>query len=184
MSKIKTKKLILEYSYLNLEKEEVTQACFDTEKEIKNYIMKHYPEEHDIIYSQITPEPQPEADDSEDKTDFIPKNKELKKLYHRITKKTHPDKTGNDDYSSIFSDAVKAYKDNNLGRLLEIASQLNIELGSLSKGALNLLEKNVDSVKKEIHTKKSTVAWAWSQDSSDEARKHLIEFLIDQRRKQ
>ena len=78
----------------------------------------------------------------------------------------------------------KAYKDNDLGRLLEIASQINIELGSLSKEALKLLEKNVDSVKKEIHTKKNTVARAWSIDSSDEARKYLIEFLLEQRRKQ
>jgi hypothetical protein len=183
MSKIKTKKLILEYSYLNLEKEEVTQICSEVEKEMKDYIMKNYPDEYDIIYNQTTPESE-EEEEPENNPDFVPKSKELKKLYHRITKKTHPDKTGNDDYSSVFSDAVKAYKDNDLGRLLEIASQINIELGSLSKEALKLLEKNVDSVKKEIHTKKNTVAWAWNIDSSDEARKYLIEFLVEQRRKQ
>ena len=179
MSKIKTKKLILQYSYLKLEEEEVRNICTEVENDIREYILNNYPESYSALYEQAIEE-QKDSEDEKTKDKEIVKNKDVKKVYHKITKKTHPDIVGNNKHSSIFSDAVKAYKQDNLVWLLEIASSLNIEVVELSAESVELMRKNVSSLEKSILSRKETVAWAWSQSDTDEQKKALAELLINQ----
>ena len=66
MSRIKLKKLTLQYAFLKLEKEEVEEACSGQEKEIQEYMRKYYPE-----YYEVSPEAEekPKQEDAENKAE-------------------------------------------------------------------------------------------------------------------
>ena len=61
----------------------------------------------------------------------------------------------------MFSDSAKAYQDNNLGLLIEIAGRLNIEVSELSPESILLLEENIKFLENDIIMKKKSTSWAW-----------------------
>ena len=191
MSPIKFKKLTLQYAYLKLEEEEIRETCSSVEKDLRSYLQKHYPE----FYKQSPPapspeeEPPPEADTPEElkdieeeaETDAIPKNKDLKKLYRKIAAKTHPDKIGDETHSGVFAAAARAYKEDNIAKLLEIAGTLNLELLELAPESLALLKNNIQMLAKEIHNMKRSTAWAWSQAKTPEDKEKVIKVILNSR---
>ena len=195
MSKIKAKKLTLQYSYLILEKEEVDEVCFEMEKEIRKIIKLKYPKEYEEIFGSKNPKqnlkkppPQDYPDEVSDNMEEVSanievqksiKNKDVKKLYRKIAEKTHPDKTGNNDRAEMFSNATKAYEQNNVGTLLNLAGALNIELNSLSPETVKLLENNIVLLSQEINTLKNTAAWAFHSADSDEQKEKVILTVIN-----
>ncbi len=188
MSK-KIKKLTLQYAYMQIELEEVKEVCLKVEKEMREYMEKYHPQEYKAFYDppiepitseEIKPENIDKEEDSEDHP--LPpspsKNKDLKTLYRKIAEKTHPDKTGDNQYTATFSKAAEAYADNDLATLLDLAGRLNIELLELSESSIALLEQNVKKLAMEIHQRKQTSAWAWSQCKSDEEKDSIIQQII------
>ncbi len=132
----KFKKLTLQYAYLQLEAEEVRDICTSVEPEIREYIKQHYPEHYDAFFKSLPNKTGSnkvtENDQIEEEIPYLedveheikkkePKNKDIKKLYRKIAEKTHPDKIGDNSLSESFSDAVKAYKENDIAKMLEIA---------------------------------------------------------------
>ena len=195
MSKIKAKKLTLQYSYLILEKEEVDEVCFEMEKEIRKIIKLKYPKEYEEIFGSKNPKqnlkkppPQEYPDEVSENIEEVSENievqksiksKDVKKLYRKIAEKTHPDKTGNNDRAEMFSNATKAYEQNNVGTLLNLAGALNIELTSLSPETVKLLENNIVLLSQEINTLKNTAAWAFHSADSDEQKEKVILTVIN-----
>jgi hypothetical protein len=190
MSK-KYKKLSLQYSYLKLEFEEVKETCEKSENELRQYMKTNHPDEYNKFYGinnkkqdeqvhNLDPEIDENIEDVEKQsTDSIPKNKDLKILYRKIAEKTHPDKTGNNDLSGIFSKAAEAYKNNNLGLLLEIGSGLNIEITTLSPESLALLEENIKHISDDVFHQQQTTSWSWSLCETEEQKKALIQKLLN-----
>ena len=177
------KKLTLQYAYLKLEKEETDEICSSVEPGIRRYMEEHYPEHYNNFFS---PSKKTQA---EEPVDEIPeknidnekqstKNKDVKKLYRKIAEKTHPDKTGSNHYSDLFSEAAEAYNENNIATLLEIAGRLNIELSDLSSESVLLLENNIKLLAYKIHQKKQTAAWSWHQAKNDEEREKIILLIL------
>ncbi len=202
MSK-KFKKLTLQYAYLQIELEEVTEACLGVESEIKKYMEEHYPKECKEFYSPSKPSPTPEStpendneknneerlqddidpvEETEEKEEIQvsipPRNKDLKKLYRKIAEKTHPDKVGGNQYAHLFSSAAKAYSENDIGTLLNLAGSLNIELTELSEASILLLEENIDQIAMDIYKRKKTTAWSWKNATSDEQKNEIIEHIL------
>ena len=99
-------------------------------------------------------------------------------MYRRIAEKTHPDKIGDDSQAEIFSEAAEAYQENNVAKLLDLASSLNIEFTELSEDTLKLLENNITSMNQYIVSKKSTSAWSWHMTQTDEDKKMVIEKIL------
>ena len=187
MSKIKLKKLSLQYSYLKLEKEEVDVACKDSEKDIRSYLQKKYPDYYDSIFGAPKPSndlpsqsnlSENELSEEQDIKPSVQKNKDTKKLYRRIVEKTHPDKVGDNSQSDTFLEATRAYENQDVAMLLEIAASLNIEMTSLHPETLILLENNVKTISEDINTKKSSVSWAWSQAENDEKKEELLKIIL------
>ena len=195
----KFKKLNLQYEYLLLEKEEVFEVCRSSEPEIREFLKEHYPDHYETFYGAASsseeskkeeslnisaPEEIEEVKNTKDITEMediessTPKNPDLKKLFRKIVEKTHPDKAGDHRYADLFSDAVKAYDSDDIGRLLGIAGEINIELTNLSVESLLLLNSNIQKLFKEIQTKKNTIAWAWSNTVSEEDKKKIIENIL------
>jgi hypothetical protein len=193
----KFKKLTLQYAYLQLEAEEVNDICTNVEAEIREYIKQHYPEHYDGFFKSLPDNPgsnkvtendqiEEEIPDLEDIEHEIKKkeskNKDLKKLYRKIAEKTHPDKIGDNSLSQIFSDAARAYTDNDIAKMLEIAGQLNIEITGLGAESIALLNQNIHTLASEIHSKRNTAAWSWhSAGQNMEEKKRIIEFILKNR---
>jgi len=93
---------------LELEQEEIDEACNSVETEMREYMKKNYPEQFKNLWKENTktpdeqnnPESIPEESEApeEETRQPIPKNKDLKKLYRKIAEKTHPDKVGSNQY--------------------------------------------------------------------------------------
>ncbi len=188
---IKIKKHILHYSYLKLEKEEVDEICDKVEKEMRDFFEKEFPEEfkafnekNDKDQKEHTQKSLKETEETSDATDEEevpskpPKNADIKKIYRKIAEKTHPDKIGDDSQAEIFSEAAEAYQENNVAKLLDLASSLNIEFTELSEDTLKLLENNITSMNQYIINKKSTTAWSWHMTKTDEDKKMVIKNIL------
>jgi hypothetical protein len=180
MSKIKTKKLLLQNAYLQLDKKETKEKCNAADIEIKEYLQKHFPEDYKLVFENTTkPESESSKQDVSEEASPKQKNKDLKKLYRKIAEKTHPDKTDDADMSEVFKMAASAYSDGDLAMILEIAGNLNIELLELSKESIILLENNIEKISKEINIMKNTIGWNWTQTTNDEERRFLINQIIN-----
>jgi len=196
-NKIKIKKHILQYGYLQLEKQEVDDICGNVEKEIRKFFEKEFPEEFKKFNTKKENEekerlektindPEEEIQDikenseeTEDKKEKSSgKNPDVKKIYRKIAEKSHPDKTGDNTHADIFSAAAEAYKSNNVAKLLDLAALLNIEFTDLSEDTINILENNITSVNKYIHNKKTSTGWKWHTSKSDEEKVEIITFIL------
>jgi hypothetical protein len=207
MSK-KVKKLTLQYAYLQVALEELKEICVNVEKEMREYLEKHYPQHYEAFFgppTPYTPEAPPEVTPDEDKKDkkdeeekpeekdeeeepgekddeesipSPPKNKDLRKLYRKIAEKTHPDKAGSNKHAQLFSEAAAAYKENDIATLLNLAGILNIELLELSPESLILLENNIKTLAMKIHNKKQTTAWAWHQSKTEKKKESIIKQIL------
>ena len=190
-NKIKIKKHILHYSYLKLEKEEVDEICDKVEKEMRDFFEKEFPEEFKTFNEKNSKnqeehiqkslneiEEASDISDDEEIPSKPPKNADIKKMYRKIAEKTHPDKIGDDSQAQIFSEAAEAYQENNVAKLLDLASSLNIEFTELSEETLKLLENNITSINQYILSKKSTSAWSWHMTQTDEDKKNVIKAII------
>ena len=192
MSKIKIKKIALQYSYLILEKEEVQETGEKVENEITSYMKDNYPERFKKLQEHKTrntdgvknpnhnPEEIEEETDSENEEPKI-ENKELKKIYRKIATKTHPDKTDDEEYCKIFSQAAEAYADEDMAQMIHLSGLCGIELTSLSDDAFILVEKNIKSLTIEILKMKDTIGWKWSQCRTNEEKDELIKSVFESR---
>lgn len=98
----------------------------------------------------------------------------LKKLYKRLSLKTHPDKTkGKGDY---FKKINIAHKKKDIINLVRIAKELNIDISDLiveqSNSIISNFDKNIQSIEKEIYDLKHTVAWHWAHASPEEKQQY------------
>ena len=181
----KFKKLTLQYAFLKLEKEEVKEICEKQEKEIHKYIRENHPEYYKKQNNQIENQPNPNVEKDNQTEDASGtstiKNKDLKKLYRIIASKTHPDKIGDDQHVGIFNSAARAYEEDNLATLLEIAGGLNVEVFELSPESVVLIENNISSLNKEINTMKTSTGWGWYKAQTPKEKKAVISFILKQK---
>mgnify|MGYP003113119649 FL=1 len=182
------KKLSFKQAYLSLEKKDVDEVCDRNNTLISKYIQDNYPEKYkswidggEQFTKEVIKEPSDKDIERHEAQENLPKNKDLKKLYRKIAEKTHPDKVGSNQYSEIFSDAVSAYQENNLGVLIEIAGRLNIEVTELSPESIVLLEENIKFLANDIFMKKKSAAWLWEEANSDEEKIRLVEGIFNTR---
>ena len=171
------KKLSLKHSYLVIESDEVKNICLSVEKEMKEALVNKYPDIYDHQTEQNTNvTPELFEDSSLEEVNKKTKNKDIKKLYRRIARKIHPDKSKYGD-ADKFSKAAKAYKDDDIGTLLELAGDINIELFDLSDETITILKNSILSLEIEILKMKETVSWAWYHSSSEQEKDNILKII-------
>ena len=171
------KKLRLQYEYLNLEKDEVKDTCDQMGEQIKEFFSSEYPEEYKKFLEINAKTTTPKEPNNSKKQTQIKKPKEFKKLYHRIARKIHPDNNSTGD-NKLFKAAAKAYSENNISKLIEIADLLEIESPEFSKESIYILEVKIQEISKDISDLKNTSGWAWSLLKTNEEKKQFIKSLI------
>ena len=107
----------------------------------------------------------------------IEHSSEIKKLYRKITKKTHPDVDKDGDYTDLYKEAVKAYQTGNDIEIYSLADKLGLEYEIPDEDVQNL-EKNIEYIKKKISLTESTFVYVWSQSSEESFKKSLIDEFI------
>ncbi len=172
---INQKKLLLHYSYLSLELEEVLEVCLSVEKEIRDCMEKKYP---DYYKSKLNNKKTNNKKDKEEiKSINKIKNKDMKIIYRKIARKVHPDKeSGNHD---LFSKAAKAYSEQDIGKLLEVAAEVNIKISSLSDESVTILKENISYLDKQIKSKKNSTAWHWYHSDSEDKKEQILKHIFN-----
>ena len=129
----------------------------------------------------------PECDDSGDikcgigKKEFKnPKDLEtFKDLYRKIAKKTHPDKTeDNEDSARILKKAMKAKDEHDLFALFDICDDLNIESPKVTKNHIKLLENTIKDKEEQISAIQKLDAWIW-HESVDLVKKQIEQKILE-----
>ena len=208
MSIIKTRKLIVKRTYLLVEKEEIEFACSQSEKEIKEYMLKYIEDEYEeinkkkeeeILQKQKSCNPDSDEENSQPKTEEESDEKEaddppeenlkehtikndkdpvIKKLYRQIAQKTHPDKTTSQEEAILFNVAATCYRTGDIGGLLHIAESLNLEIPNLSDALIKKLENKVNQLESEINSNKETVGWLWYSCDTEEEKIELLKKML------
>jgi len=98
----------------------------------------------------------------------------LKKIYKRLSLKTHPDKTkGKGDY---FKKINVAHKKKDIVILIRIAKELSIDISDIvvdkSESIISTFDKNIQTLETEIRDLKHTVAWHWAHASQEEKQQY------------
>lgn len=97
-------------------------------------------------------------------------NETMKKLYRKISLKTHPDKCNCIDKHKMFLQAQEYVQKENLLQLLALADDLGINLSNLqlSESDKVLITKNEIAIENKINHFKGTAAWKWAIHFNEE----------------
>lgn len=181
----KLKKYNLKHQYLKLEEEEIREELEVYVKDFENRFNKYYHKPKPQTKTkevwvnedtgEVRNEPPPFDEFKKHWDDYKKQSEEkekkhkekleelknrpekLKKLYKKLAYHVHPDRGGTND---MFQLVNKAYEDNNLMSLLNVAGNYDLEY-DVDDSDEKLLEKNLKEIESEIKRMKSTLAWAW-----------------------
>jgi len=176
LNTLRVKTLTLKLSYLNAECEEVTLKCEAIDKDIWGFIKDRYPEEFELA---INVGPRKNKNLIDNDSQLKCQNKDVKKIYRKIVEVSHPDKS--DGKEHFFRQATEHYKTHNIGGLIELATELGLELEDLSEESLELLNENILSAEKRLESLKSSTAWFWYNAENDDQKNELALFVLEQK---
>ena len=177
------KKLVLKSQYVDEEYDE-TKEMMDKYKE---EFYKAFPEEYEKMLERQNQINNAIADNAEE-TDFDeqeikeehPQSENMKKIYRRITKITHPDKVESEFLTSYFKKASVAYGEHNISELFTIASLLNIDLSDIDSGDIaSELEGSIMTKQFKTNNMKNSLAWGWAQAKTEEQKQQIKDQVAD-----
>jgi len=164
-----TKILFDEYNqtFLNEYYNEQEQKILAEKKELEKSQNPKFNTENNNNHENDTIDPDPDVDPVDIDPDTL---NILKKLYRRLSLKTHPDKIK--DKGDYFKKINIAHKKKNLIALVRISKELDINVSDIiiekSDFVISNFDKNIQNLEKEIHDLKHTVAWHWAHASPEE----------------
>lgn len=129
------------------------------ETTINNYIVSNDVGDNDIIES-------------------FDKNSNIKKLYRKIVKETHPDKTEDENLNSLYKEATENYDSNNISILYSISDKLNIKY-EMSEDDEILLENEINELKTKLSFLKTTYTWKWYNTENEKDKNKIILKYIE-----
>lgn len=201
MDKIKSlrlKKLLKELDYVEsdfeLRNEIIGDADGDFIKSINSFLLEH-PKLKEIYDSKITEKLNESIKNSENKTDEVPEDlvvdevdtendlkekeltNELKKIYREIVKITHPDIVKVKKLNDLYIKATNFYDDRNKIGLYQVCDDVGIKYELTEKDA-DIIEDNINSLKKKINFLESTFTWKWyNTDDESQKTKILLDYV-------
>ena len=105
----------------------------------------------------------------------------LKSAYKKIAKETHPDRIQNlnipkiekQDREIMYIRASNAIKDSDACTIVEIGTQLNIDLGISTEKIISYLNERCKQIENEIKAIQEKLEWIWF-NSDDSAKIHIL----------
>ena len=148
--------------------------------EIKEKMIKEYPEESNNYFNSTVPHLHTLQENSEEVGDKNPPHPDIKKVYRILVSMLHPDKKPG-VIGDIFPEIVKAYNQNKMGKILEAAFLLKIDLSFLNPEIIDILIEENTLLKKEVQNLHKTAGFQWLKDPSEVSRQNIIEHIFNTR---
>jgi len=162
------KKYAYKYEYLTLELEETKEKFESFQKQWTTLFTKYFPQDSKLAYQNEETGEIRYTIDEEAATGKKPKPAKLKKLYYKLSGKTHPDKGGNDQ---LFDRVNKAYKQSNYIELLKLAEASEINT-SIDEEDIYLFEDSCSNISTEVDKIKQSLTWQYF--TGDRVTKRII----------
>lgn len=102
---------------------------------------------------------------------------DVDKAYKKLAKKIHPDKPTGDD--SSFQDLRAAVNSHDVGKILELASEFNVDISA--ETGINMQELYIDGIQKleqQLQQWMTTAAWQWYHSEGD-ARERIEQGILE-----
>lgn len=187
---LEIRKLLKELDYVKSDYEYKNEIVFEADNSFmrtlndfldKNFVLKEMFDNkvNGKIDTIIKPKPSIEEDSEVYLIDKIDKvvDKNLKKIYRSIVKKTHPDKITDFRLNNLYIIASDMYDSNDIIGIYSICDQLEIPY-ELNVEELETLKSRISMMKDRVSFMESTFTWKWYHtDNENEKSKILIEYL-------
>lgn len=103
---------------------------------------------------------------------------DVKKIYRKIVKSTHPDKIKNPKLNELYLEATSAYETNDLVTLYKVSSELMIEF-EWSESILEQVKDKILNYKSQISFLESTYTFKWLKSSNEDDKLKIILSFIE-----
>jgi hypothetical protein len=108
---------------------------------------------------------------------------EFKKMWKQVASLTHPDKTGNDpEKTELYKKAAAAWSKGNYADLISVAMDIGIIPPEDSELGLEVLEKHVEDLEKQIKSTEDSVLWMWASAPANK-KDQIIDLFLGSRGK-
>lgn len=108
------------------------------------------------------------------------KDPELKSLYRKIVKLTHPDRIDNEELVSLYKEATDYYDSNDIMSIYDICEKLDIEY-ERPEGYDKEIEKKINNLQNKLNNVESSYTWIWYTSETDEKKIDIINNFINQK---
>lgn len=163
------KKLVFKAQYVSEDLEETTELFM----EFKNQFYKDFPEEYKRMMDAAKKNASPGSSEEAEKKKPTP-TRDMKKLYRRISKATHPDKVDSEVLTEYFSQASEAYEECDMATLFVIASTLKIKTDDINTDEISgELENYIKDGSNQSDNMRATLAWSWAQAETEEEKEAI-----------
>ena len=193
---LKIKKLLKELDYVEsdfeLRNEIIGSADADFIKSINSFLLEN-PELKEIYDNRMNEKLKESIKNSEEEEEEVESDNldvdierdlkekesdfELKKIYREIVKITHPDIVKVKRLNDFYIKATSFYDDGDKIGLYKLCDDLGI-IYELTEKDTDIIEGNIDKLKKKITFLESTFTWKWYNAEEDsEKNKILLEYV-------
>jgi len=176
--------IFLKAIYLEKEYEEVEEFFLDNYEPFFKEVEKHSGENYSLVTNEVLNKKAIKELSSEDaqKTEDaalldcrLLDDEDIKSLYKRIVKITHPDKHAkyltkaeSSKLIKVYQKCVDSIKNENLFSLLVCANSLYLDIPELKKEHKNQIKNECKSFEEKIDTMKKTYIWHWATTKDKE----------------
>jgi len=170
------KKFSYKYSFLKMDLEDTTTQAEKYIQEFNSFFGKYFVDQGQEVWineetGEISTEDPLKAKKKKNKKQQPDK---IKKLYRKLSTKTHPDKGGDvDDFNKV----KEAYNDGNLMELLILAGRYDIKV-DVTEEDETLLTKSCSNLEEQINGFKNSPAWNFY--TGDKNKRYSILKMIEQ----
>ena len=178
LKNLELKKLLQEFSYLQLDKEFKDEFTNIYKPLFLNEVQNMKTPEH----IENTPPTSPPTEEIKPKDILDVTEDELikiKYIFREIVKICHPDKSGDNNLINEYLLAKEAYEKNDLLTLYTISLKLNI-IVDIDENNVWILKRNVEQKKKELMDYEKSFLWMWVHSNTEEEKNKIIEMYINQ----
>jgi len=185
------KKFLLKHEYIQLELEEHEQELAMRKEKFAaayNELYEELPEDFraavDAKNFQINQVPTPTPDDAATTNPEDATRSDLKNLYKRIARETHPDKYEcvedkeiKEEKAKLFQQAKEFYEEGNWVELQRIAKRLEIKIPKPTPNQVRYIKDSIQSMQDRIKEIVETTAWKWYDCPDDQKEPYMVSYF-------
>jgi len=117
-----------------------------------------------------------EDDEAVAVTEAMPKEPGLKQMFRKVVKSTHPDKITNHKLNRLYLTANQAYENNNLPVMLQVCSELEIDINYGEY--FDMISDRIKQFNAKMTFLKNTYTYKWMKEDNVEIKnKILLDFI-------